>query len=337
VRAQLPLPWVVEIAVAAHAAGSPGAVELLDSVGAAQRPWLRRLAATASPQLARAAKALLGQQPTTPDHTVEIRVLGPLELSRDGQPVDHPDLRRERVRQLLQYLVVHGPTNRTTVGAELWPDLSPDAAARNLRVTLSYLLRALEPDKEDGAPSAYLQTEGGGLGLRVGEHLTVDLHRFEAELDAAARAERMASPSMALRHLALALPWYRGDCLTDLVGSDWADLERERIRVRYVAAAVRAGDLLLATGDVESPLRLALDALRADAFSEVAFGLLVAVRLDRGETDAARSAYRRLVAMLRELGLPATRRTQLLARRLESPRGHGPAPSWKTSVEALSA
>lgn len=321
VRAQLPLPWIVEVAVAAHAAGSPQAVQLLDALGAGQRPWLRRAINAPSSRVARAARALLGQQPATPDHSVEIRVLGPLELSRDGQLVDHPDLRRERVRQLLQYLVVRGPTNRSIVGAELWPDLSPDAAARNLRVTLSYLLRVLEPGKEDGAPSAYVKTEGGAIGLRVGEHLTVDLHRFETELDAAAQAERMASPSTALHHLMLALPWYRADCLTDLAGCDWADLERERIRIRYVTSAVRAGDLLLATGDLETPLRLALDALRVDAFSEDAFGLLVAVRLDRSEIDAARSAYRRLVAMLRELGLPPTRRTQLLARRLEAPRG----------------
>ena len=315
-RAQLPAPWVVQLAVAAVACGSGAARDLLAAVEVDVRPALHALATAGPRRLARAARELLAAQPVVPAHQLELRVLGPLELRRDGVVVDHPDLRRERVRQLLQFLALAGPAPRATAAAALWPDLAPASAARNLRVTLTYLQRVLEPDRLDGDPPAFLSAGTGLLELRRSEALRVDLHEFEAELDAAEQAEAQAAPSLALQHLRRALPRYRGDLVVEATGVDWAELERDRLRVRYVAAAVRAGELLMATGDRQRPLELALRALRVDPFAEAAYGLLIAVRLDRGEPDAARQAHRRCLQMLAELGLPPTHRTEMLARRL---------------------
>ena len=48
-------------------------------------------------------------------------------------------MRRRRVRELLTVLAVHGELDRVRVMGLLWPELGPEAAARNLRVTLTYL------------------------------------------------------------------------------------------------------------------------------------------------------------------------------------------------------
>jgi DNA-binding SARP family transcriptional activator len=325
IRAQVPLPWLVELAVAAVAGGQPAASPVLDGIGPESRTWLKRLSKDSSSTVARTARTLLAQYPVPPSYHLEIRVLGPLEVLRDGVLVDVPDLRRERVRQLLEYLVFRGPVSRATVGSELWPDLAPEAAARNLRVTLSYLQRVLEPDREETAPPWFLQVEGGLLRLQRGNALDVDLDRFEATLDAAHTAAQSATPSLALHHLTLALSFYRGDALADLAGADWADLERDRLRVRFVTAAIRCGELLMATGDLQTPLDLALRALRTDPYSEAAYGLLTAVRLERGELDAARQTYRRCHKMLQELGLPPGPPIEMVARRLELP-SHSPVP-----------
>jgi hypothetical protein len=82
-----------------------------------------------------------------PGSRLRVCLLGPLELDRDDRPVTHPDLRRERVRQMLSYLAVHPRTTRQRVAAELWPDFGDEAAGRNLRVTLTYLQRVLEPGR----------------------------------------------------------------------------------------------------------------------------------------------------------------------------------------------
>jgi DNA-binding SARP family transcriptional activator len=330
VRAQLPVPWVVELAVAAIAGGSvaPG-TGLLDALGDQARPWLRRLSGSLWPDVARTSVSLLAGLPPAPRHRLQIRLLGPLELTRDDAPVDHPDLRRERVRQLLQYLAVRGAAPRATVAAELWPDHTPDAAARNLRVTLTYLQRVLEPDREAGDPPAFLHSDGRMLQLVAGEALVVDVRQFEAEIDAAQRAERQGAPSLALDHLQRALAQYRGEALAELT-DEWAGEERERLRIRYVATAVRAGELLLAKGDLETPLELADRTLRADRFAEGGHRLLIAARLERGELDAAQLAYRRCQAMLHDLGAAPDARTERLARRLESAAGPPVAPRRST-------
>jgi DNA-binding SARP family transcriptional activator len=338
----VPVPWLVELAVAAIAGGCTGGLTCLQALGAQCRPWLRRMASCPWPDVARVAKTLVAQQPVTPAHHLELRLLGPFELRRDDVRVDHPDLRRERVRQLMQYLVFRSPVSRSAVGAELWPDLTPDSAARNLRVTLSYLQGVLEPERDGGAPPWFLHAEGNLLVLRRGDSLDVDVHQFESALDAAQQAEALATPSLALKHLQHALRLYRGDALMGLAGSDWADLERDRLRVRFVTAAVRCGELLLATGDKQEPLALAQRALRADPCSEAAYALSAAAHLERRELDAARHTYRRCLEMLAQLGLPPGPSVQMVARRLHpsggsqvraprgrsSPRGGQPTPPW---------
>jgi len=51
----------------------------------------------------------------------------------------------------------------------IWPDASPVAAARNLRVALSELRRCLEPDLPPRAMSRYLENGGESIGLRCDE------------------------------------------------------------------------------------------------------------------------------------------------------------------------
>ena len=83
----------------------------------------------------------------TPGYRLRVCLLGPFALDRDDRGVAHPDLRRERVRQMLSYLAIHPRTTRQRVAAELWPDFGDEAAGRNLRVTLAYLQRVLEPGR----------------------------------------------------------------------------------------------------------------------------------------------------------------------------------------------
>jgi DNA-binding SARP family transcriptional activator len=253
-----------------------------------------------------------------PDHRLTVSVLGPLEVRRDGVLVDHPLLSRERVRQLLQYLVFRSPVTRASVASDLWPDLEMEAATGNLRTTLSYLQKVLEPEREGKAKPWFLRTDVTVLNLHQGEELTVDARSFESALAAAQKAEMLAAPSLALKQLQEAIALYRGEALTELVGVDWADLERDRLRMKFVTAAVRCGELLLATGDSKAPLDLALRALRSDPWSEAAYALLAVCHLERGELDAARHTHRRCLVMLADMGLPAGPAMQTIARRLQS-------------------
>jgi LuxR family maltose regulon positive regulatory protein len=318
-RAALPLPWVTELAVALIAAGRKDARSLLEEVGSRTRPTLRTLSRAANRSVAATARTLLRELPTAPDRQLELRVLGTTELRRDGAVVNAPELRRERVRQLLGYMISHDRPTRTAIMAELWPDRDEVAANRNLRVTLAYLQKVLEPERDEQDSPYFIRSSGAVLYL-VTEGLDVDVLEFERCLDEAARLERQGALSGALSAYERATDLWNGDYLADVAHGDWLESERERLRGRFVRAAVRAGNLLLARGDPDRARTLGERARRADPWCEDVHQLLVAVHLDTGDLVSAQRCLRRCYEMLGDLGVPAGQRTRTLARQLQERR-----------------
>jgi DNA-binding SARP family transcriptional activator/ATP/maltotriose-dependent transcriptional regulator MalT len=314
--AWLPVPWTVELATAAAAGGQAGAEALVTAAGPAARPVLRRLAdGDASPKPVRTwARTLLDALPPTPGARLQVGVLGATTLRRDGRIVDHPHWRRERVRALLLVLMARGGGTREELAGSLWPDLDTSAALRNLRVTLSYLLAVLEPDRPEGAPSFFVRADGPTLRLATEGWLEIDAWTFDDLVDRAAEAERHGEPSAALDLYRRALRLYRGPYLADAGYEEWALPHRDRLTARFVAAAVRAGELTLAGGDAEEALRLAGRALESEPWSEGAHRLSVAAHLARGDRAAAHRAMETCLAQLDDLGVRPTEDTEIVLR-----------------------
>jgi LuxR family transcriptional regulator, maltose regulon positive regulatory protein len=307
VRAHLPPRWAAELAVAGIAAGNPPVPGLLHALGDQLRPALRALANTSSPSVASVVKQLLRELPAVPAYHLHVAVIGPLEVTRDGEPVLVPELRRPRVRELLTYLVVHPRARREAAAAELWPDL--DAARHNLRVTLSYLQKALQPERDETTAPYFVRTEGSWLALSGRDRLTVDVWQLDALLDEAAASERDGAVGAALSAYRPALQLWRGEPFADVPYTDWAVPERSRVRERYTAAALRAGELLVAVGDTVGARDAAERALGAEPGSELAYRLLVRTHLADGDHAGARRALDACRAALTQLDLepgPAT-------------------------------
>jgi DNA-binding SARP family transcriptional activator len=287
---------------------------LLDALGPDARPFVAALAASSHRSIATSARRLLAAIPAEPAQSLQINVLGPLELCWDGQLANPRELRRERVRQLLGYLVDHRKATRQAIIAALWPDLDDQAAQNNLRVTLSYLVRSLEPDRLDGEASFFVRQDQDTLCLEGEPQLSVDAWDFERHLDEAAIAERHGTPSLALAALLSGVALWRGPYLLD-AGAEWSELESERLRLRYLDASTRAGELLLATGDTTEPEGLAQEVLRLEPWSERAYRLLAATHLARGDRPAAQHTLARCAAMLIDLGVDPEPETSILERR----------------------
>lgn len=315
VRAWLPLRWAMHLAAGLAAAGRNEGPELADALGSRARPSLQQLSASVSRPVAAAAGHLLARLPTEPPFHLEIRALGPMELRRDGTLVDAPDLRRERVRALLGYLILHRRATREAIAIALWPDLETKPAGNNLRVNLSYLTRALEPDRGEGAPAFFVRQARETLELGGAEHLLVDTWEFDRLISEAGTAERDGALSVARDRYAAAADAWRGPLLAD-VDAEWVELERERFRVRWLEAATRAGELALASGDVATPEMLARRVLEVEPWSERGYRLLAEAHLSRGDRPAARRTVERCRAMLSELGVEAEAETRMLERRL---------------------
>jgi DNA-binding SARP family transcriptional activator len=148
--------------------------------------------------------------------TVEVRLLGPLEVGVSGRRLE---LRRQKQRALLALLALRAGEVVSTdrLVAELWGETPPKAAIGSLQNLVSELRKAL------GAEMLVTRAPGYVLALDR-EH--VDAHRFELLLHAAQErgpAERRAET------LREALSLWRGPPLADLEYERFAQAEIPRL------------------------------------------------------------------------------------------------------------
>jgi LuxR family maltose regulon positive regulatory protein len=309
-RAHMPARWIAELVAFGNAAGNPAPDNVIESVGSPARAALRVLAERpASVPLANAAKRLLSALPPRSGFVLRIDVLGRLSLRRDDQPVVHDDLRRQRVRELLCYLVAHRSERREVICADVWPDV--DSGAHNLRVTLNYLQHVLQPGRDDGERPYFLRAEGNALVLCAVPELEVDFWELQALLEAAQQAERDEAPAVALAFYRRLLPLWKGEPFTDVPYSEWVQPIRAKTQRRYVDAVLRGGELMLAANDLGAALDAASRAVDADKYSEAAHQLAIRAHLAQGDGGGAHRAYEQCRAALAELDLspqPATAR-----------------------------
>jgi len=318
VRAALHHRLAAELAVGLTAIGRTEGRTLLELLGPPGRAAVRDTVRGRAGQ-AKAARALLAAVPAPPPQTTYLRVLGPLGVHRDGWDSDDvadPDLRRARLQELVAFLVGHRRTTRSAITAALWPDHDERSAGNNLSVTLNHLLRLLEPWRDAGEPAYLLRLEGPAVQLVTGEHLHLDVDRFDEHLRAASEAEADGAPSVALEHHLAAVDLYRDQLHADLPETDWFALDREHYRSRFVAAAVRAGQLLLSMGDVDRAQTMAHRALGVDPWAEAAYTVLVGAALTRHDRSAALRMLGRCLDALKDLGVDPSDSTQQLQRRL---------------------
>jgi DNA-binding SARP family transcriptional activator len=160
--------------------------------------------------------------------------------------VNDPLLRRTRVRELLGLLVDRRRVSRRAVIDTLWPDKDEQAAANNLRVSLSQLNKLLEPERTPSAPPWFVRVVDDELVLNTGEAITLDVEQFTRAIERGRRADQDGRAADALAVLREALEWYRGDYLADV------DVPAGETALRYRTAASdaagRVAELLLAQG-----------------------------------------------------------------------------------------
>jgi DNA-binding SARP family transcriptional activator len=339
----LPLPWSVELAAHAEAAGSRDGQQLVAALADwapvavhAELSWLAEH--DDDPRARRGAAALLRSVPDPSVTTLRIEVLGPLCLREGDATIDGPERRRSRVRTLLSLLALRGPVRRERVIDLMWPDLEPSAASRNLRVTLSRLRQLLEPGRRAGQPSARLRVDAASIGLAGPPRVNVDVWDLRRHLDESEQARHAGDSELVAWHLEQVTRLWRGDPLADL--QEMAELtgEVEQVRRSLVDATLRLGELRLVAGRFDESLICAERARAASPYLERAHRLVIAAHLQRRDQEGVASAVAELELMLAELGLEAEPATQMLVRqaraRVDAP---GAAPPFSAADVALRA
>jgi DNA-binding SARP family transcriptional activator len=310
-----PAPWLLEAAVYCAAAGGSPPLELVRATGRTQRHVLHRLGATGDRAVVRTCTEFVAALPPPAPEPLAIRVLGPLEVDVAGTRSSAPELRRERVRSLLGLLVVRRSLRRAEAAGVLWPQLGDDQALGNLRVTLTHLLKLIEPRRDKHTNSYFIQQENELLTLRDDPALRVDVWDFETATAEAEELERAGAPSLALDAHVRAVGYWRGELLADLDAAEWLEFDRIRLGNLFVRSALRAGELLAARHELGRAAAMAQRAIAADPWGEAPYRLLASVQLEQGERSSARRVLEHLDGVLAELGVEPDPATASLRRR----------------------
>jgi DNA-binding SARP family transcriptional activator/HEAT repeat protein len=300
------------------------AARLLGDLGAAAAyPSLRALLKDRSPAVRQAAEDALGRLIYKPPYTLRIRTLGAFALRRGEQEVRDRDWRSGKARQLFQFLLTERgrALPRERVLDTLWPEMELDAANNNLRVTINRLNKALEPDRPDGAPPAYITMQSDTYTFNTASDYQLDSAEFAAAVAEGQRAERRGQRQAAAAAFRRAVALYGGPYLPDNTYEDWTVVERERLAMLFNDAAIRLGALLLEEGAAHEAIGLGWRVLETDPTHEDAYRLLMRAHVSLGERSSALRLYARCVAVLRdELGVEPLPETTALYQSLREMR-----------------
>lgn len=238
------------------------------------------------------------------DGSLEIRVLGPVEVLRAGEPVP---LGGPRVRALLAYLVLHHtsavPTER--ILTELWGPDAGEGARRSLHTQVSTLRRRL------AAPngSATIEHDSSGYWLHA-PGASIDLHEFE-------RLSDVAIATHDGRAAAQALELWRGSPLQEIASEPWAHAIVTELHERWMQVLLADLDARLDDGDHRELGPRLKTLIGEHPFAEPLWERQMLALYRSGRQTDALEAYRQLEEILREeLGLVPSPPLQRLQRRI---------------------
>ncbi|MGI8875120.1 MAG: BTAD domain-containing putative transcriptional regulator [Egibacteraceae bacterium] len=233
---------------------------------------------------------------------VEVRVLGPFQVRRQGEVVPLAAWRSRKARDLLRILVAKRgrPVPREELIEALWPEEDPERTGQRLSVALSTLRRVLDPDRRFDA-DRFVRTADQAVSLDLAQ-VVVDAERFLVDVTAglvAIDSDRVA----AARLLAAADRAYAGDAFEDSPYEPWAGPLRDEVRAAHIALlrclAIEASQ----TDRIDAATRYCLRLLERDRYDEDAHLLLVATHVAAGRHGEARRHYQQYHELMTDLGV----------------------------------
>ena len=222
--------------------------------------------------------------------TVEITLLGPPRVTRDGEPVAFDT--RKAIALLAHLGLAERPRSREGLCELLWSTRDLDRARGALRRTLSTLRKAIGEE--------WIDTDGDSIALRRGPGLELDVARFRA----------LTGPDASPESLSQAAALFSGDLLEGFYLRDSADFEHwqmseaEALRRELGWALRRLVEELIARGEYQAAVPHATRWLEVDPVHEPAHRELIRLYAWTGDRAGALEQYRRCVRTLgQELGV----------------------------------
>jgi DNA-binding SARP family transcriptional activator len=255
-------------------------------------------------------------EPPISEETLEIRLLGQLEIRLGGSPVAFSTPRKSL--EVLAYLLLNrsAPAAREHLAFLLYPDDEESSARAKLRATLNDMPKILP------APFArYVIVDSDKVRWNPDAPLWLDVDAFSA---AATDRQRLST----------AIELYRGDLLPQLY-DEWIEARREAYRNAYVRCLDAAISAARSMADFPAAIETARRALALDPYREDVVRRIVSIRYQSGDRAGALTEYDAFVKRLRtEMDAEPMAETTALADRIrhgveptEEPEAMAPSPS----------
>ncbi len=224
---------------------------------------------------------------------LRISLLGHLRMSYRG--AEYAFAAHRRTLALLSYLLIHrsAPVRRDFLAFTIFPDVEESEARVQFRRNLHILQRNLPPSDHE----PWILASSESVQWNPAAPSVIDMVEFEERLE--------ADPAEGIE-------LYSGDLLEG-VYEEWISPERERLRVRYLAALTE----LMHAARRERRFAAALDysgrILAADPLREDAMRASIATRYESGDRAGALAEYNEFALRLRsELGAEPMPETTVL-------------------------
>lgn len=226
---------------------------------------------------------------------LDIRALGMLRISREGEEIEYGRLLRPMAVKLLKFFVVNGlklvPTEK--IIDTFWPELDPDRARHNLATHMSNMRRSFR------LPVLF-QRIGDAIRLCPNEEVRLDVRTFEELAAAGLELSKAGSTEEAIRTLEQAEALYRGDLLEEDPYEDWVELRRQELRQLYQQVVENVGDLHLGQRHYDRAIPRYRRLLSADEPMEQVFPKLFRCYEATGDRQGIRKEFEQLRTRLRE-------------------------------------
>ena len=248
--------------------------------------------------------------------TLEIRLLGPLEIRIGGVPVSFSTPRKSL--EVLAYLLLNrsAPAGREYLAFLLYPDDEEPSARAKLRATLNDMPKILPAHF-----AKYVTVDTDKVRWNPDAPLWLDVDAFAA---AAADPQRLST----------AIDLYRGDLLPQLY-DEWIEARRETYRNAYVRCLDAAISAARSKADFPAAIEAARKALALDPYREDVVRRIISIRYQSGDRAGALTEYDAFVKRLRtEMDAEPMAETTALADKIrrgaeptEEPDALTPSPS----------
>jgi DNA-binding SARP family transcriptional activator len=220
---------------------------------------------------------------------LRIHTFGRTRIESSEGPIGGNWLER-RPGQILKYLVTerHRVVHTEEIGEALWE--APDQRiAATVRYHVHVLRRQLEPRLAKRAQSSFILSRRGGYAVNL-DRIWVDADAFEAKTREALRSYREGAPGFA-EQLEGALSLYTGEFLADEPYSEWAMMDRDRLR-GFASELLRAlVDDGIAKGERHAAARFLEQLAELQPFDAAVHRELISLELELGRRSEARQHY----------------------------------------------